>query len=115
MLLIPLQVYKQGRALIDNEHALFIGICTVQLLQNHLAHSFDEVGCSPEIRCNSFMQEGEFIVGRNRGQLPQLLVMFPIWMQMLVPAIAKQPRCDHSRIGELLSTEVLWVKVCNKV
>ena len=61
------------------------------------------------------MEQREFIIGRNRGQLPQLLVVFPIWMQMLVPAIAQQPRRDHSRIGELLGTEVLWVKVHNKV
>jgi hypothetical protein len=61
------------------------------------------------------MQQQEFIIGKNRGQLPQLLVVFLIWMQMLVPAIAQQPRKDHSRIGELLGMEVLWVKVHNKV
>jgi hypothetical protein len=61
------------------------------------------------------MQEGEFIVGRNRGQLPQLLVVLPIWMQMLVPAIAQKPRIDHSRIGKLLGTVLLWVEVHNEV
>jgi hypothetical protein len=52
---------------------------------------------------------------KKRRQLYQLLVVFVVGVQMLGPAIAQQPRCDHSWVREFLRTVVLWVKVHNKV